>query len=243
MADSTINMPKLGVNIDHIASIRELRRGIEPDPVFAALICEAAGAQAIVVHLREDRRHIKERDLNILRKVVRTKLNLEMSAARDIVEIACKVKPDQATLVPEKRQELTTEGGLDVAANLKKIKEVSAKLRKKGIVVSLFVDPDKRQIDAAKKALVEMIELHTGRYAEAKNKKQEDKYFKELEMATAYARNKGLTVNAGHGLNYENASRVARIKGMEELNIGYSIICRACFVGLYKAVREMRQLI
>jgi pyridoxine 5-phosphate synthase len=236
-------MPKLGVNIDHVASIRELRRGLEPDPVFAALISEAAGADSIVVHLREDRRHIKERDLTVLRKVVRTKLNLEMSVAKEITKIACEVKPDQATLVPERRQELTTEGGLDVAANIKKIREACLKLKKQGIAVSVFIDPDIHQIDAAKKLKVEMVELHTGRYADAKTKKQEEKYFKELKSATDYAKKKGLIVNAGHGLNYENVSRIARLKGIEELNIGYSIICRAVFVGLHKAVQEMKQLL
>lgn len=236
-------MPKLGVNIDHVASIRELRRGIEPDPAFAALICEAAGADSIVVHLREDRRHIKEKDLQVLKKVIRTRLNLEMSIASEIVDIACKVRPDQATLVPERRQELTTEGGLDVASNLLKIKEICSRLKKQGIAVSLFIDPNKRQIDASKKAGVKIIELHTGRYSDAKDKKEENKYFKELEEAARYAVNKGLTVNAGHGLNYENVSRIAKIKRIEELNIGYSIICRAVFTGLHRAVREMKQLI
>lgn len=236
-------MPRLGVNIDHVASIRQLRRGIEPEPVLAALVCEASGADAIVVHLREDRRHIKERDLNILRKVVRTKLNMEMSVAKDIVEFACKIKPDQATLVPERRQELTTEGGLDVAGNLRKIKEVSDKLKKSGIAVSLFINPDRRQIDASKKSGAEMIELHTGRYAEAKGKLGQNKYFREIAQATLYAKKKGLIVNAGHGLNYDNAARVAKIKGIAELNIGYSIICRALFTGLGQAVKEMKALI
>jgi pyridoxine 5-phosphate synthase len=236
-------MPKLGVNIDHIATLRQVRRGIEPEPVFAALICQAAGADSIVVHLREDRRHIKERDLYILKEVVKTKLNLEMSVACEIVEIACKVKPDQATLVPEKRQELTTEGGLDVLANSKKIKQVINRLEKQRIVVSLFIDPDKRQIDASGKVGVKMIELHTGRYADAKNQKEQDKYFRELLNSAQYAKNIGLIVNAGHGLNYYNVSRVAKIKEIEELNIGYSIVCRAALVGLERAVREMKILI
>jgi pyridoxine 5-phosphate synthase len=236
-------MPLLGVNIDHVATLREVRKGIEPEPVFAALICEANGADSIVAHLREDRRHIKERDLYILKEVVKTKLNLEMSVAPEIVEIACKVKPDQATLVPEKRQELTTEGGLDVLSNFKKIKRILNKLEKQGILVSLFIDPDKRQIDASKKVGAGMIELHTGRYADARNEKEQDKYFKELETAVSYARGKNLIVNAGHGLNYYNVTRVARIKEIEELNIGYSIICRAILVGLERAVKEMRMLI
>jgi pyridoxine 5-phosphate synthase len=236
-------MPKLGVNIDHIATLREVRGGIEPEPVFAALICEAAGADSIVAHLREDRRHIKEKDLYLLRQVVKTRLNLEMSTAKDIVGIARQVKPDQATLVPERRQELTTEGGLDTLSHLEKIKSVKDSLEKEGIVVSLFIDPDKKQIDAAKKAGVNTIELHTGRYADARNEKEETRFFKQLEAATIYARKKGLIVNAGHGLNYYNVSRVAKIKRIEELNIGYSIICRAALVGLERAVKEMKALI
>lgn len=236
-------MPKLGVNIDHIASVRELRKGFEPEPAFAAIICEAEGADSIVVHLREDRRHIKEKDLYLLRRIVKTKLNLEMSIAEDIVEIACKLKPDQATLVPERRKELTTEGGLDVVANFKKLKKVIEKLKNAGIIISLFIDPDKRQIDAAHKLGVKMIELHTGRYADAKTKKEQDKYFKELKEAVDYAKAKGLIVNAGHGLNYYNVSRIAKIKGIEELNIGYSIVCRAVLVGLARAVREMKRLV
>jgi len=234
---------KLGVNIDHVATLREARRGIEPEPVFAALICLAAGADSIVVHLREDRRHIKDKDLYILRQVIKTKLNLEMSVAREIVDIACKVKPDQATLVPEKREELTTEGGLDVAANLIKVKKVVKKLQDKGIKTSLFIDPDKKQLDASVRAGAKMIELHTGRYADAKFNKEENKYFKELETAVKYACLKGLIVNAGHGLNYYNAGRIAKIRDIEELNIGYSIVCRAVLVGLDRAVREMRMLI
>ncbi|MCX5703151.1 MAG: pyridoxine 5'-phosphate synthase [Candidatus Omnitrophica bacterium] len=236
-------MPRLGVNIDHVATLREVRRGIEPEPVFAALICEAAGAQGIVAHLREDRRHIKEGDLYILKEAVKTKLNLEMSCASEIVEIACKVKPGQATFVPEKRQELTTEGGLDVLANFKKIKQALKELEKNGIPVSLFIDPDKDQINAAKKAGAKIIELHTGRYADAKNKNERENYFKEIQTAVHYAKNKGLDVFAGHGLNYYNVARISRIKGVEELNIGYSIICRAVLVGLDKAVREMKALI
>lgn len=235
-------MLNLGVNIDHVATLREARHGIEPEPAYAALIAQAAGAEAIVVHLREDRRHIKERDLYILKKIVKVKLNLEMSIAEEIVAIACKVKPDQATLVPEKRQELTTEGGLDAVSNFKKIKQATGKLGKSGIAVSLFIDPDKKQIDAAIKSGIRMIELHTGRYADAGNKKEQDKYFKELETAVKYARDKGLHIYAGHGLNYYNVSRVAKIKGIEELNIGYSIVCRAVLVGLERAVREMKAL-
>jgi pyridoxine 5-phosphate synthase len=235
-------MLNLGVNIDHVATLREVRHGIEPEPAFAALICQASGADSIVAHLREDRRHIKERDLYILKEIVRVKLNLEMSIAQEIVRIACKVKPDQATLVPERRQELTTEGGLDAVSNFNSIKQVFYKLDKQAIMVSLFIDPDKKQIDAVRKLGIRMIELHTGRYADAKNKKEQDKYFEELETAVKYARDKGLHVFAGHGLNYYNVSRVAKIEGIEELNIGYSIVCRAVLVGLERAVREMKAL-
>ncbi|MDI6759036.1 MAG: pyridoxine 5'-phosphate synthase [Candidatus Omnitrophota bacterium] len=236
-------MPKLGVNIDHVATLREIRASLEPEPVFAAFILESAGADSIVVHLREDRRHIKERDLDILKKVVKSKLNLEMSVSDEITDIACKIKPDQATLVPEKRQEITTEGGLDILPNFKKIKTAIAKLKKQDIEVSLFIDPDKNQIDAAKKIGVNMIELHTGRYANAKKSTLQNKYFKEILDAVNYARKKGLIVNAGHGLDYYNVSRIAKIKGIEELNIGYSIVCRAVLVGLDRALREMKALI
>jgi pyridoxine 5-phosphate synthase len=235
-------MLNLGVNIDHVATLREVRHGIEPEPAFAALIAQTAGADSIVVHLREDRRHIKERDLYILKEIVKVKLNLEMSIAENIVEIACKVKPDQSTLVPERRQELTTEGGLDVVSNFNRIKQAFHKLDKQAIMVSLFIDPDKKQIDAARKLGIRTVELHTGRYADARNKKEQDKYFKELETAVKYARGKGLHVYAGHGLNYYNVSKVAKIEGIEELNIGYSIVCRAVLVGLERAVREMKVL-
>lgn len=234
---------KLGVNIDHIATLRRVRNGIEPEPVLAALICQSGGADSIVVHLREDRRHIRERDLYILKEVVRIKLNLEMSIAEDIVRIACDVKPDQATLVPEKRREVTTEGGLNVAENLDKIKPAVKKLRQNGIAVSLFIDPDKKQISAAAKIGIKMVELHTGRYAEAKNIHEQDRYLKELSEATRFARQKGIAVFAGHGLNYYNVSPVSRIKGIEELNIGYSIICRAAIAGLEPAVKQMKALI
>ncbi len=236
-------MPKLGVNIDHVATLREVRCGIEPEPVFAALLCESAGADSIVVHLREDRRHIQDKDVHILKEVVRTKLNLEMSISPEIVEIASIVKPAQATLVPEKRQEITTEGGLDVVANFKRVKQTVTKLEKSGISVSLFIDPERNQIAAAKKSGVEIIELHTGRYAEARSEKEKGKYLRELTAAINYSRGKGLIVNAGHGLNYYNVTKVARIPGIEELNIGYSIVCRAVLVGLEQAVRQMKALI
>jgi pyridoxine 5-phosphate synthase len=234
---------KLGINIDHIASIREIRNGVEPEPVFAALLCEKAGADSIVVHLREDRRHIKERDLCLLKEVVRTKLNLEMSTAADIVEIACKVRPNQATLVPEKRKELTTEGGLDVISNMKRISLTVNKLKKHNIAVSLFIDPVKAQIDASLKLAVRMVELHTGKYAEAKTPSAKKKCLEQLKKVASYAYSKGIIVNAGHGLDYYNVGAVTKIKQIEELNIGYSIVCRAAVFGLEHAVREMKELV
>ncbi|MBI4707152.1 MAG: pyridoxine 5'-phosphate synthase [Candidatus Omnitrophica bacterium] len=236
-------MPRLGVNIDHVATLREARKGIEPEPVMAALLAQASGADSIVVHLREDRRHIKDSDVFNLRNILHTRLNLEMSAADEIVDIACKVVPDQATLVPEKRQELTTEGGLDVANNFNKLNKAIKKLKDHNIEVSLFIDPDKKQISAAKKIGASMIEIHTGRFADATSKNEEDKYFKEIKLSTVFARKIGLSVNAGHGLNYHNVSRIAKITGIEELNIGHSIICRSVFVGLGRAVEEMKALI
>jgi pyridoxine 5-phosphate synthase len=236
-------MPRLGVNIDHVATLREIRHGVEPEPLFAAFICEVAGADSIVVHLREDRRHIKEKDLYILKETVKTKLNLEMSVAQEIVEIACKLRPGRATLVPEKRRELTTEGGLDAVSNFKRVRQVLQRLEKEEIAVSLFIDPDKKQIAAAKRAGAKMIELHTGRYAEARNKKEEDKYFHQIRTAARYAKNNGLRVFAGHGLNYYNVARIVSIKEIEELNIGYSIVCRAVLAGLERAVREMKTLV
>jgi pyridoxine 5-phosphate synthase len=234
---------RLGVNIDHIATLREARGESAPDPAFAALIAEDSGAESIVAHLREDRRHINDSDLYVLRGIVRSRLNLEMSISPEIVNIACKVKPDQATLVPEKRQELTTEGGLDVAGNLARITKTINRLETAGIDVSLFINPVKSQIKSAKQAGAKMIELHTGSYANAVNKKQEDKYLKELKSAVTFANSLGLKVFAGHGLNYNNVSSVAGIRGIEELNIGHSIISRAVFTGLGKAVREMKELI
>lgn len=236
-------MPKLGVNIDHVATLRQARKGNLPDPVYAAFLCEEAGADSIVAHLREDRRHIQDEDIRLLRKKIRTKLNLEMSIAPQIMKIACKIKPYQATLVPENRKELTTEGGLEVTGNLKKISAAVKKLENSDIRASLFIDPDKKQIDAAEKSGAKIIELHTGRYAKAKRIKQKKRLFDRIKDAVRYARAKGLTVNAGHGLDYANAARIAKIKGIKELNIGYSIICKALYAGLFKAVKEMRELI
>ncbi|MEW6100867.1 MAG: pyridoxine 5'-phosphate synthase [Candidatus Omnitrophota bacterium] len=236
-------MQRLGVNIDHIATLREVRKGTEPEPVFAALIAQAAGADSIVAHLREDRRHIKERDLCILKEVIGVKLNLEMSVAQDIVDFACKLKPGQATLVPEKRRELTTEGGLDVVANMSVVKRVLKDLEDNGIEASLFIDPEKEQIVAAKKSGAKMVELHTGRYADAEGESRKEKRFKEIYAASRFAKSIGLNVFAGHGLNYLNVSIIAAITEIEELNIGYSIVCRAALAGIGQAVKEMKALI
>jgi len=236
-------MPKLGVNIDHVATVRQARRTIEPDPVWAASICELAGCDSIVVHLREDRRHIHDRDVEILRKTIRTRLNLEMSINKGIVEVAKRIRPDQATFVPEKRQELTTEGGLDVKKNSNQIKKVVRDLSKKGIAVSLFIDPDISQIEASRKTGAKVIELHTGNYAEAKKEKKIKQELDRLKEAVNLGLRIGLVVNVGHGLTYQNVTPVARIPGIEELNIGHSVISRAVLVGLDKAVREMKALI
>ena len=236
-------MPKLGVNIDHVATLRQARQGETPDPVYAAFLCEEAGADSIVAHLREDRRHIQDGDIKRLRRSIKTRLNLEMAISPEIVRIACKIKPYQATLVPERRKELTTEGGLNVTGNLKKLSAGILKLKKAGIRVSLFIDPDINQIDSAGKVGAKIIELHTGRYADAKSPGQKKRFFNEIRRAANYAKLQGLTVNAGHGLNYANVRQIAALKEIEELNIGYSIICKALYVGLYKAVRQMRELI
>ncbi len=236
-------MPKLGVNIDHVATLRQARRTTEPDPIAAAIICELAGCDSIVVHLREDRRHINERDLRILKEIVKTHLNLEMSIAKEIVDIAIDVRPEQATLVPERRQEITTEGGLDVISGEKSIKEVIKKLQSAGIRVSLFIDPVNSQIEAAKRVGTKFIELHTGKYAEAKTEESSQRELQNLIDTTQFALSLGLRVNAGHGLNYHNVKKVAQISSVEELNIGHSIISRAVLVGLERAVREMLELV
>ncbi|MBF0489396.1 MAG: pyridoxine 5'-phosphate synthase [Candidatus Omnitrophica bacterium] len=236
-------MAKLGVNIDHVATLRQARRETDPDPILAARICEEAGAHSIVAHLREDRRHIQDIDIVLLRKSIKIRFNLEMSISKDIVKVALQIKPDQATLVPERRQEVTTEGGLDVVGNRKRLVSVCDHLQQKGIMVSLFIDPDKKQIEATKALNVPMIELHTGAYARAYAGRSETKELAKLKAMTLYAQKLGLIVNAGHGLNYHNTAAVARIAGMEELNIGHSIISRAVFVGLKQAVKEMLQII
>ena len=236
-------MAKLGINIDHVATLRQARREMQPDPVLAAAMCEQAGAHSIIAHLREDRRHMNDKDIRRLRKSVQTRFNLEMSVNDEIVDIALALKPDQATLVPERRQEITTEGGLNVVGNFSRLRKVTQLLLQRNIVVSLFIDPSCEQIDRIKELGVDMIEFHTGRYSRAKTQRGLNQELKQLIEMTRYATDRGLIVNAGHGLNYENARAVSRIPGIEELNIGHSIISRAVFVGLENAVKEMMALV
>jgi pyridoxine 5-phosphate synthase len=236
-------MPLLGVNIDHVATVRQARRTYEPDPVWAAALAELGGADGITLHLREDRRHISDRDLRILRETVTVKLNLEMACNDEVVEIACSVKPDQATLVPEHREEVTTEGGLDVCRQREKVAVVVRRLADAGIPVSLFIDPDLRQVEESARLKVEAVELHTGRYAEAKPGPAQLAELQNLQTASAAVRQAGLVLHAGHGLTYRNVTPVARIEAMHELNIGHSIVARAIMVGLEEAVREMKRLV
>jgi len=236
-------MPRLGVNIDHVATVRQARRVMYPDPVIAAGIVELAGADGIVCHLREDRRHIQDRDLRILREIIQTRLNLEMAATEEMIRIALATKPDIVTLVPEKREELTTEGGLDVIKLFPPLKKTIQRLHKGGIPVSLFVDPKKDQIKASEGTGAEAIEIHTGHYCDAETLSQEDEELKRILDAVAEASHRNLQIAAGHGLNYMNVRRIAEIKEIEELNIGHSIIGRAVLVGLDQAVREMIALI
>ena len=236
-------MPRLSVNIDHIATIRQARRGSEPDPVAAAMLAELAGAEGIIAHLREDRRHVQDRDLRLLRETVQTKLNLEMAATEEMQRIALEVKPEITTLVPEKREELTTEGGLEVASRTDFMKSYISRLQKVGIVVSLFIDPDDNQIAAARKSGADWVEIHTGAYANAKTEKDRGREFEKITEAAKLAGSLGLRVGAGHGLNYVNVRKIARIPEVEELNIGHSIISRAALVGMERAVREMKALI
>ena len=235
-------MLELGVNIDHIATIRQARKTYEPDPVTAAAMAELGGADCITVHLREDRRHIIDRDVRILADTVNIKLNLEMSVANDIVDIACLTKPNQVTLVPEKREEVTTEGGLDVTGNYSNIETTVKRLHDAGVSISLFLDPEEAQIDAAHKLQVEAVELHTGQYALSSGSEHKA-CLSDLITSGQQIVDAGMTLHAGHGLNYQNVMPVARIDNMVELNIGHSIISRAVFVGLTQAVREMKQLL
>ncbi|HAR96550.1 MAG TPA: pyridoxine 5'-phosphate synthase [Deltaproteobacteria bacterium] len=232
-------MRKLMVNIDHVATLREARKGQEPDPIHAAGIAEMAGASGIIVHLREDRRHIKDRDVVLLRQIVRTTLNLEMAATEEMVRIATEIRPDMATLVPEKRQELTTEGGLDVAGLKGHIRDVTKELQRAGIKVSLFIDPDEKQIRAAKEAGADMIEIHTGAYSDAPTEDRRLEELKKVMISAKGAKAAGLGVNAGHGLNYRNVQDIVAIPEIDELSIGHSIIARAALVGLDRAIRDM----
>lgn len=236
-------MIKLGINIDHVATVRQARCTVEPDPVAAAVLCELAGCHGITVHLREDRRHIQDRDVEILKKTVRTKLNLEMAVTEEIIAFAERVRPDNVCLVPEKREEVTTEGGLDVAGNEEKVAEAVKRLRAAGIVVSIFIDPVENQIEAAGRAGADFTELHTGAYANARGEAEHGIELEKLIEAGKFAVGAGLRVNAGHGLTYWNVRPVLRIPRLEELNIGHSIISRAVLVGLERAVREMLELI
>jgi pyridoxine 5-phosphate synthase len=235
---------KLGVNIDHIATVREARKTFEPDPVLGAKEAVKGGADGIVFHLRKDRRHIQDADLALLKRSVKKHLNMEMSVDEEIVRIALKLSPDQATLVPENRQEITTEGGLDVVSGYERIREVASRLKARGIAVSFFIDADKEQVDASFDAGADMVEFHTGRFAEAFNSGGSyGKEIKKLKGMTERALSLGLIAAAGHGLTYRNVKHVARIKGITELNIGHSIISRAVFSGMRSAVREMKGLI
>ena len=236
-------MVELGVNIDHIATVRQARRTVEPDPIWAASFAELGGADGITVHLREDRRHIQDRDVNLLRETVRCKLNLEMACAEDIVRIACKVRPNQATLVPERREEVTTEGGLDVVSQQDVIKKIVKRLQDKGIIVSLFLDPDLKQIESGFQTGCEAIELHTGCYALAETDKKRSTELRRLQDSGKLIHSAGLRLHAGHGLTYNNVIPIASIPNMLELNIGHSIIARALMVGMKEAVAEMNRLV
>lgn len=232
----------LGVNIDHIATLRQARLTRYPDPVQAAFLAEQAGADSITVHLREDRRHIQERDIDLLRQSMLTPMNLEMAVTENMLEFAEKVIPEFCCLVPESREELTTEGGLDVAGQIGRVSEACARLKKAGIRVSLFIDADSRQIIAAQKTGAEVIELHTGHYADAAFGRESEIELKKIVSGVEQAKSLGLKVNAGHGLNYQNVRHIAQISDIEELNIGHGIIARAVFTGLEEAVRELKRI-
>ena len=234
---------RLGVNIDHVATLRRARGIAVPSPIAAAQICERAGCDSIVCHLREDRRHITDEDVKELRRVVKTKLNLEMSCAKEIVDAAVRIKPDQATLVPERREELTTEGGLDVISNLSLVSRVVERLNSAGILVSLFIDPEESQIKASRQTKAKCIELHTGRYANAFSETKRQSELEKLKQGAKIARGLDLRTFAGHGLNCENVKQVVEISEIEELNIGFSIIANAVFIGLENAVKNMLSLV
>lgn len=234
-------MIELGVNIDHVATLRQARRTYEPDPVWAAVEAELGGADAITVHLREDRRHINDRDVQLLRQTVQCKLNLEMSVAPEIVEIAAKSQPDQATLVPERRLEVTTEGGIDLTRDTDRVAAIVQSLKQNGIFVSAFLDPDEKQINTAREIGFDAVELHTGSYANALADAVPEQLAR-LERGGQWVREGGMRLHAGHGLNYRNVGPVAKLIGMAELNIGHAIVSRALFVGLRRAVHEMKRV-
>lgn len=234
---------RLCINIDHVATLREARGGVEPDPVAAAAICEFAGAEGIVCHLREDRRHINDRDLRLLRDTVKTKLNMEMAITDEIMGIAIELLPDLVTLVPERRQELTTEGGLDVVGNAEVVAGAIGRLHEQEIEVSLFIDPVDRQIEVAAETGADIIELHTGEFSNARSEEELRLHLARLKDAAAFARTLGLGVNAGHGINYQNAQYIAALTDIEEVSIGHAIVSRAIFTGLDVAVRDMITLL
>ncbi len=236
-------MARLAVNVDHVATIREARGIDYPDPVLAAGIAEMAGADCIICHLREDRRHINDRDLRLLRETVKTRLNMEMAAVNEMIEIARDVKPDMVTLVPEKREELTTEGGLDVKANPGHYKEVVDKMAEAGIKVSFFIDPDPSQIEAARDAGGDIVEIHTGNYSEARNEEEAEERFKKIVKAVEVSKDLDLAVSAGHGLNYTNIKRFKVLPRIDEYSIGHVIVAKAVYVGFERAVREMVELV
>jgi pyridoxine 5-phosphate synthase len=236
-------MIRLGVNIDHVATLRQARHTIEPDPVAAAVLALLGGADGITVHLREDRRHIQERDLRLLRPVVTSRLNLELAAVDAVVDLACEVRPDEATLVPERREEVTTEGGLDVVAHEATVARAVKRLRGAGIEVSLFIDPDARQIEIARALGAQAVEIQTARYSEARPGADRERELAALRESAERARERGLHVHMGHGLTYTNVQAVAAIAGVEELNIGHNIIARAVLVGMERAVRDMKEAI
>jgi pyridoxine 5-phosphate synthase len=237
------SMIRLGVNIDHVATLRQARRALVPDPVAAAVLALLGGADGMTVHLREDRRHIQDRDVRLLRQTVTQRLNLEMAAVETIVALACEIKPDEATLVPERREELTTEGGLDVVAQQKVVGRAIERLSAADIEISLFIDPNPRQVETAKLLGAQAVEIQTARYSEARGAEARRQELAALEQAAAYAREQGLHIHMGHGLDYSNVQAVCRINGVEELNIGHSIVARAVLVGMERAVREMKQVI
>ncbi len=236
-------MVKLGVNIDHVATVRQARRTTEPDPVWAAAMAELGGADQITIHLREDRRHIQDRDVEILIKTVNVKMNLECACVAQMLDIACRLKPEQVCIVPENREEITTEGGLDVAGNRQRVSKAVKQLQNAGILVSLFIDPDRSQIEAAFEIKADAVELHTGTYANCQSESATQAELIKIIEAAKLVHNCGMRLDAGHGLTYSNVLPIARIDGMAELNIGHSIVSRSIFVGFQTAVREMKQLI